>query len=848
MCHQGDDVDGLIYQMGTSSENNKEILPLYRGGGKIDNVKLSDWTEESASYFNRFYRQRLIYNDIICVPQDGPYKDNIMKTLKEWCLMGSLHPALLVQNVDLSKHWKLLKNRKFGFMNFKSPIDRPQCYLAYNFNENVILYLCREKDNEINRNFEKLMSHCISNLHLLVNLYQDELKMSGVKIIGLVISNSELQNFQLKCKLCEMFVIPLKSFESSSTFHSWLEKFTRWFGISKSTLHQRSSKIFSLFCAKMLSLMACTKCKYLPNFTSNVTSQMEQACLLLNPEQMEILSSSYIFVILKGNFGTGKTILLQKRLEDLAPKLTENQIIYYINYDRKSKAFVEVKRYIENAFQTSADRIRILENSNGLQMSGIFQLISNEVGEGMKTVHVFIDEYNGEDLTQSEVDILKTNLQVEHFKDSVIFIASQPVEKVRIDTFQYPSAVRKSEGNLFHELKDIFQIEELTYVMRTTVQVNIIMELLQAYLQNKQNEFIHFLFNASAIPIGAASLNAPKDSQVGYSLQNNQNQFPDLNSLSSRMPTGSNALPESSLHSYPRGNKPPDVLDFNSKENVGVLHVSPKRDVDSIYGGDDLDLAFKEASKLEANDDKATNEFKTTTRYTYICQSEVGHAIESLNPKLILPCHSGNTYENIVSYSAILHFLGICRQRFVIIHFEQSPPSFLIKALNIAFKSADLALSVSMNVQHFMSQENSYTLVTNFRHVRGMEFENVILLVDPEEYFLKHYLPEAIARCTSNLSLIMLQDKNISKKEETAKEIVGLLQQQEPAVVEMWITRKCEKCRKRSRYYCSKNDGHITYLGINILSDEFRKMEVYSNPTLPTALYGAVTVTDVQQM
>ena len=841
--------------MGSSNENDKEILPLYRGGGKIDYIKLSDWTEESASYFSRFYAKRLIYNGIICIPQDGPYKDNIMKTLKEWCLMGSLQHALLVQNVDLSKHWKLLKNRESDFMSFKSPIDRPQCYLAYNFNENIILYLCRAKDNEINKNFEKLMSHCRSNLHLLVNVYQDELKMSDVKIIGLVISNSESQNFQLKCKLCKMFVIPLKSFESSSTFHSWLEKFTRWFGISEFTLHQRNSKIFSSFCAKMLSLMACTRCKYMPNFTSNVTSQMEQACLLLNPEQMEILYSSCNFVILKGNFGTGKTILLQKKLEDLAPKLTKNQIIYYINYDPKSKAYVEVKHYIENIFCTSPNRIIILENKNGLQMSGIFQLISNKVGKSMKSVHVFIDEYNGEDLTQSEVDILKTNLKAEHFQDSSIFIASQPMEKVRIDAFPYSFAVRKSGGNLFHKLKDIFIVEELTYVMRTTVQVNIVMELLQKYLQNKQNEFIHFLFNVSATPIQEASLNAPIDSQAGYSLQNNENQFLDSHSLSSGMPTGSSVLEgvvanspsEPSLYSSLKRNKSFDLLDFNSKENVKVLDFSPKKDMDSMHGGDDLDVAFKEASKLEANDDKAANKLKTITSYTYIRQSEIGHKIESLNPKLILPYQSGNTFEVIVSYSAILHSLGISRQKFVIIHFEQSPPSVLIKALNVAFKSVNLSLSVSMNVQDFISK-NVYTLVTNFRHVRGMEFENVILLVDSEEYFLKHYLPEAIARCTSNLSLIMLQGKRISKKEETVKEIVGLLQQQEPAVVEIWITRKCEKCTQRSRYYCSKKEKCITHLGINILSDEFEKMKEYSNPTLPAALYGAMTVTDVQHM
>ena len=268
----------------------------------------------------------------------------------------------------------------------------------------------------------------------------------------------------------------------------------------------------------------------------------------------------------------------------------------------------------------------------------------------------------------------------------------------------------------------------------------------------------------------------------------------------------------------------------------------------SMIDGDDLDLAFKEAAKFQINHEESTSEFKTTTNYTYVGHSEAGHKIESLKPKIFLPHHSGNAFENIASYSAVLNSLDICRRRFVIIHFEQSPPSILMKALNVTFKSMDSTFQVSLNVQDFLSKENNHLLLTNFRNVRGMEFENVIVVVNLEEYFLTHYLPEAIARCTSNLSLIMLQDKSISKKEETVKEIVGLLQQQEPAVVEIWITRKCEKCTKRSRYYCSKKGECITYLGINVLSDEFRKMEKYSNPTLPAVLYGAMTVTDAQRM
>ena len=128
-----------------------------------------------------------------------------------------------------------------------------------------------------------------------------------------------------------------------------------------------------------------------------------------------------------------------------------------------------------------------------------------------------------------------------------------------------------------------------------------------------------------------------------------------------------------------------------------------------------------------------------------------------------------------------------------------------------------------------------------------MEFENVIVVVDQEEYFLQHYLPEAIARCTNNLSLIMLQDKNVGNKEETVKDAVESLQQQEPSVFEEWITEICQNCKKRSKYYCSKSHGHKRYLGINILSTEFKELEKHFKPILP-ATVDEMIVMDTEQM
>ena len=94
----------------------------------------------------------------------------------------------------------------------------------------------------------------------------------------------------------------------------------------------------------------------------------------------------------------------------------------------------------------------------------------------------------------------------------------------------------------------------------------------------------------------------------------------------------------------------------------------------------------------------------------------------------------------------------------------------------------------------------------------------------------------------------MLEGRSLRKEEETAKGIVKLLQQQEPSVVETWITAKCEKCRKRSRYYCCKNNEGSTCLGIHVLSDKFKKMEEHFNPTLPVSVDEVMTATNAEQV
>ena len=65
-------------------------------------------------------------------------------------------------------------------------------------------------------------------------------------------------------------------------------------------------------------------------------------------------------------------------------------------------------------------------------------------------------------------------------------------------------------------------------------------------------------------------------------------------------------------------------------------------------------------------------------------------------------------------------------------------------------------------------------LVTNFRCVKGLEFSDVLLLLNVNEYYLKQFLPEAMTRCMSNLSVLIVPfHKEINQSPETVSAILN---------------------------------------------------------------------------
>ena len=70
----------------------------------------------------------------------------------------------------------------------------------------------------------------------------------------------------------------------------------------------------------------------------------------------------------------------------------------------------------------------------------------------------------------------------------------------------------------------------------------------------------------------------------------------------------------------------------------------------------------------------------------------------------------------------------------------------------------------------------------------------------------------------------------------------------QPPVTEKWIIEECKKCKAESNFYCYNKDRTMTRLGINILSDKFRKMEKDFTPILPAQRRGKMGVADAEDM
>ena len=679
-------------------------------------------------------------------------------------------------------------------------MDNYSHYIAFSKEKGIILTI------RVAEIFEsEVVEQCVSDTKILTALYLEELRNSGIKLISVIAVKNQVKSVPL-CTICDTYLVNEETLRNTEFFEKWWKEIESDLSYTGDWDSNVKSNFFELFCSKLIAFMAHATNYKMPDFSLPPNQQVQQTHLFLTEEQMGVVFMRSKHVFIKGSYGSGKTIIAQKKLEMILSNIKDSEMVMYLNYDEESGVHIQVAEHVKyqsivdpkklqvcnitQAFKQQNISVSICSNIDGLKLSEILTVLKENTSKLDKRVHIIIDEYDGEHLSMAEV--VKCGELLNFFKDLNVMVLVQPLEKNR--TYQYGRKTHACDTNQFDALKNYVHIAELKKVFRTTLQIHKLLRVTTEYLQTQQNIFKH-------------------PSKKHLSFQNGNAKVPSL-----------------------REEEQAESLSSLSKDDIIGNREMPKS-----CSSTELDASFKEASKDTC---KKSTSRKTLSDFKYKADSELGHSITGPLPRLInyemKDLKTGHS-KNALSLSCIFNALEINSKKTVLLHFEQETPPMLLTALTLL----DIQIFGYDSLEAFIQEpmQRNKVMVTHFRHVNGMEFDNLIIVFERDEYFLRHYIPLCISRCSSNLSILALSDTRSAKRNRPCnfKHPFRLLKPtsqflnkniknydvteiwKEAGAVQQLRIKVCKKCKNDiDLSYVSKSDMSIE---IHVNSNKYDKLE-----------------------
>ena len=140
---------------------------------------------------------------------------------------------------------------------------------------------------------------------------------------------------------------------------------------------------------------------------------MEHVLMLLTRQQKDIIYSDKKDLIIRGPYGSGKSIVVRKKLEILLNELEKsekNEVAYFICHYPKTALPTDIGR---------TSKAKIHRNQKGKKLSELIKDILQEADT--ENVNLFVDEYDGENLDKEEAETSNRILE-EKFKGALLFL------------------------------------------------------------------------------------------------------------------------------------------------------------------------------------------------------------------------------------------------------------------------------------------------------------------------------------------------------------------------------------------------------------------------------------------
>ena len=153
---------------------------------------------------------------------------------------------------------------------------------------------------------------------------------------------------------------------------------------------------------------------------------------------------------------------------------------------------------------------------------------------------------------------------------------------------------------------------------------------------------------------------------------------------------------------------------------------------------------------------------ETVSKFTYAAADNIGHKISFKKPALF-ELEGRSEFQKILSLIALFDIMCLQSKDHVVLHFD-TVSNEIPSTLQFIFKHHfGIHKNVTNNYKNFVSS-GKQVLVCSYLTFRGLEHSNIIVFIDRNIYFLQHYLVEAVARCTSKLSIVVLQNSRALTK------------------------------------------------------------------------------------
>ena len=721
MCHHNE-TDGLsVICHNPSFEYVKDILDKKNTENSTHRkvrIHESEYKEQCIAYFERYF-EALAKEAPLILPLKIPHEfRSITVIMSEWCIETNPYSNIkgfVIHSFSTLKHLfrhgftkKLLRDC-LQIENFsEAPL-----IVVYNPAQKAFLLLRKAESKKLTTD----IALSINDTKLFILLFHDVLANSGMKLVPFVITDEKVKPDNSDCQLCLNHVLSLKELEETDKFDFFWERIGGSY--CKGEIDEFLSKTLS---AKFVSIVSAALLypNYIPIFNKKQNLHQHMVSVHLTPQQLNIYYSQDKHMIVKGGFGCGKSIIAAAMLQKISEGLEEDEKLIHVCYNPTSELLGQM---LKNNQVNSIDNVVTINNKDGFKLSAIIEHVTKQEGSGK--VNFVVDEYNGEDLDESEAGELNRVFS-ELLKESFILLIPQPTKIMRV-----VNNISEKKYQ-FHKLETM-KTYELTLNMRNSIENYQLVEATKRVLNEENTIFLHQKNSKRSDQL----INIKESAGKNFNSNKSVSKQEDLQQPALESKHGFKGQPEENSSSFKMG------LD----------------EAQAVIGSPVVDVSGGSSPE---------------SKFGYALVVRIGHRISASKP-VLFELGDTNEFYKYLSLAVIFKKVLASSSKLVVLHFH-AETDVIPDALCFVFEHLKIQERITTKYKEFESSAECI-LVCSFAAFRGLEYPRIFVLIDRDMYFLQHYLVETFDRCAVELFIVVLKNSPIMARLTTKWKTQELIRQ-----------------------------------------------------------------------